>query len=207
MRHFSLKNPLVFGTVVLTITGFVSRFIGFFYRIFLSRVFGAEGMGIYQLTAPVLALTFALSAAGIQTAISKFVARETSTRDYRYSFVYLFSGLTLSLALSILCAGFVYCFSEQIAVRFLMEDRTAPLLRIIALSIPMAAVHSCINGYFYGIKKTGIPSICQLSEQLMRVGSVYVIYALCQKRGYSPTISFLLIRLVLAHRETYSRRK
>ena len=83
MRHFSLKNPLVFGTVVLTITGFVSRFIGFFYRIFLSRVFGAEGMGIYQLTAPVLALTFALSAAGIQTAISKFVARETSTRDYR----------------------------------------------------------------------------------------------------------------------------
>lgn len=197
MRHFSLKNPLVFGTVVLTITGFVSRFIGFFYRIFLSRVFGAEGMGIYQLTAPVLALTFALSAAGIQTAISKFVARETSTRDYRYSFVYLFSGLTLSLALSILCAGFVYCFSEQIAVRFLMEDRTAPLLRIIALSIPMAAVHSCINGYFYGIKKAGIPSICQLSEQLMRVGSVYVIYALCQKRGYSPTISFAVIGLVI----------
>ena len=149
MRHFSLKNPLVSGTIILTLTGFASRFIGFFYRIFLSRTFGAEGMGIYQLTAPVLALTFALTAAGIQTAISKFVAGETSTRDYRYSFVYLFSGLALSLTLSILCAGFVYCFSEQIAVQFLMEARTAPLLRIIALSIPMAAVHSCINGYFY----------------------------------------------------------
>ena len=33
--------------IVLTVTGFASRFIGFFYRIFLSRVFGAEGMGIY----------------------------------------------------------------------------------------------------------------------------------------------------------------
>ena len=115
MRHFSLKNPLVFGTIILTLTGFASRFIGFFYRIFLSRTFGAEGMGIYQLTAPVLALTFALTAAGIQTSISRFVARETSTRDYRYSFVYLFSGLVLSLTLSILCAGFVYCFSKQIA--------------------------------------------------------------------------------------------
>ena len=197
MRHFSLKNPLVSGTIILTLTGFASRFIGFFYRIFLSRTFGAEGMGIYQLTAPVLALTFALTAAGIQTAISKFVAGETSTRDYRYSFVYLFSGLALSLTLSILCAGFVYCFSEQIAVQFLMEARTAPLLRIIALSIPMAAVHSCINGHFYGIKKTGIPSACQLSEQIVRVSSVYVIYALCLRKGYTPTISFAVVGLVI----------
>ena len=46
-----LTHPLVMGTVILTLTGFLSRFIGFFYRIFLSRVFGAEGMGIYQLIA------------------------------------------------------------------------------------------------------------------------------------------------------------
>ena len=44
------NNPLITGTIILTITGFASRFIGFFYRIFLSRVVGAEGMGLYQLT-------------------------------------------------------------------------------------------------------------------------------------------------------------
>ena len=76
--HISRKtNPLIIGTVILTVTGFVSRFIGFFYRIFLSRVFGAEGMGIYQLTSPVLALSFSLTVAGMQTAISKYVAGET----------------------------------------------------------------------------------------------------------------------------------
>lgn len=191
------KNPLIVGTVILTLTGFASRFIGFFYRIFLSRVFGAEGMGIYQLTSPVLALSFSLTVAGIQTAISKYVAGETATKDYRYSFTHLFTGFVLSMTLSFLCTIGIYCFADEIALYFLLEERTAPLLRIIALSIPMATVHSCINGYFYGIRQTAVPSACQLSEQLVRVGSVYAIYYFCMQRGFAPTISFAVVGLVI----------
>lgn len=185
------------GTVILTLTGFLSRFIGFFYRIFLSRVFGAEGMGIYQLIAPVLALSFALTVSGIQTAISKYVAREEKTGNYCASLRYLFTGFLAAMLLSTLCAIFIYRYSEEIAIGFLKEERTAPLLRIISLSIPMATVHSCINGYFYGIKKTSIPSACQLMEQVIRVGSVYLIYAYFQKQGMQPTISFAVVGLVI----------
>lgn len=191
------KNPLITGTIILTVTGFASRFIGFFYRIFLSRVFGAEGMGIYQLTSPVLALTFALTVAGMQTAISKYVAGEVVSKDYRYSFSHLFAGFVISMIVSLLCTAGIYCYADEIAVYFLLEERTAPLLRIISLSIPMATVHSCINGYFYGIRKTAVPSLCQLSEQLVRVGSVYLIYYICLHRGLTPTISFAVVGLVI----------
>ena len=68
------KHPLITGSFLLTLAGFISRLIGFFYRMFLSRQFGEEGMGIYQLVGPVMALSFSLSAAGFQTSISKFVA-------------------------------------------------------------------------------------------------------------------------------------
>ena len=146
------NNPLITGTIILTITGFASRFIGFFYRIFLSRVFGAEGMGLYQLTSPVLALTFSITVSGMQTAISKYVASETSTRDYRSSFRTLLTGFGISMLLSAVCTAYIYIFSDTIAEKLLFEPRTAPLLRIISLSIPMATVHSCINGYFYGIQ-------------------------------------------------------
>lgn len=192
-----LTHPLVMGTVILTLTGFLSRFIGFFYRIFLSRVFGAEGMGIYQLIAPVLALSFALTVSGIQTAISRYVAREEKTGNYCASLRYLITGFLAAMLLSILCTIFIYRYSEEIAIGFLKEERTAPLLRIISLSIPMATVHSCINGYFYGIKKTSIPSACQLMEQVIRVGSVYLIYAYFQKQGMQPTISFAVVGLVI----------
>lgn len=190
-------HPLVTGTAILTLTGLVSRFIGFFYRVFLSNVFGAEGMGIYQLISPVLALSFSLTVSGIQTAISKYVASETSTHDYKSSFRTLWAGFLLAMLLSAVCASAIYLYAEQIAVTFLLEERTAPLLRIIALSIPMASVHSCINGYFYGIRKTAIPAFSQLAEQVCRVGSVYLIHFACQKQGLTPTISFAVVGLVI----------
>ena len=188
---------MVTGTAILTLTGLVSRFIGFFYRIFLSNVFGAEGMGIYQLISPVLALSFSLTVSGIQTAISKYVAGETATHDYKASFRTLWAGFLLAMALSVACTFYIYVGADHIARVFLMEERTAPLLRIIALSIPMATVHSCINGYFYGIRKTAVPAFSQLSEQVCRVGSVYLIYFICQKHGLTPTISFAVVGLVI----------
>lgn len=197
MKWNKWKNPLISGTVILTLTGLLSRFIGFFYRIFLSNVFGAEGMGIYQLISPVLALTFALTVSGIQTAISKYVASETGTHDYKSSFRTLWGGFLIAMTLSVAAACYIYLYSDQIAVTFLMEKRTAPLLRIIALSIPMATVHSCINGYFYGIRKTAIPAISQLSEQICRVGSVYLIYHICRQHNMTPSISFAVVGLVI----------
>lgn len=190
-------NPLITGTIILTATGLLSRFIGFFYRIFLSRNFGAANVGIYQLIAPVLALTFSLTVSGIQTAISKFVAGEPATRDYRSSLEHLFAGLGISLFLSAVATLFIYQGSDFIASQLLLEPRTAPLLRILALSVPLSAIHSCINGYYYGVRETGIPAASQLIEQSLRVGSVYIIYQICISRGYEPTIAFAVLGLVI----------
>lgn len=190
-------HPIVTGTLILTATGMVSRLIGFFYRIYLSRLFGEEGMGIYQLLGPVTSLTFSLSAAGLQTAISKHVAAETSGRDYRTSARVLFTGLFLSLTLSALCTWVIQQYSHLIATKFLLEERTDSMLRIIALSIPLGAVHSCINGYFYGVKKTGIPSATQLAEQLCRVACVFLACLWAEKSGTVPDINVAVLGLVI----------
>ena len=116
MPYLNRKNPLITGTIILTVTGFASRFIGFFYRIFLSQIFGAEGMGLYQLTSPVLALSFSLTVAGMQTAISKYVVRETATKDYRDSFSHLFVGFVISMIVSVLCTVGIYCYADEIAL-------------------------------------------------------------------------------------------
>lgn len=43
-----IKSSVVKGTIILTIAGFITRIIGFFFRIFLTDKIGAEGLGIYQ---------------------------------------------------------------------------------------------------------------------------------------------------------------
>ncbi len=189
MKHSKFATPFITGTLLLTFTGVLSRIIGFFYRIFLSRTIGAEGLGIYQLIFPVLSLGLAFTAAGIQTAISKFVAEENErTHGERSNGLrYLYAGLILSLGLSFLVCFVLISQADLIAVNFLGEARCSGLLQIVAYSIPLAVFHSCINGYYYGLKKTAVPSFSQLIEQIVRVGCVYVIYLICTERGTEIT--------------------
>lgn len=190
------KHPLVVGTLILTLTGLLSRVIGFFYRIYLSRLFGEEGMGLYQLLSPVLSLSFSLTAAGYQTAISKLVA-EQAAASKTPSLRPMAAGMSISLPLSLLCNAVIYFFADPIASLLLQEPRTAPMLRILSFSIPLGAVHSCVNGYFYGVKKAGIPSASQLLEQLTRVGCVYIVSARCLAAGKTPSIGVAVLGLTI----------
>ena len=79
LMHLSTRKKIFLkGAFVLTFVGLATRVIGFFFRIFLSRSFGTEGIGIYHLIFPVYALCISLSAAGIETALSRLTARYTS---------------------------------------------------------------------------------------------------------------------------------
>lgn len=195
-RFSPTGRPLVVGTFVLTATGLATRAIGFFYRIYLSRLFGEEGMGIYQLIAPVLALSFSLCAAAYQTAISKFVA-EYAAGGRQSPFRPLTAGLCIALPLSLLCCFTVNRGAGFISARLLLEPRTAPMLRILAFSIPLSTIHACINGYFYGNKKTAPAAIAQLLEQLARVGSVYTISSYILAQGKTPSVNIAVLGLAV----------
>lgn len=190
------QHPLIVGTFILTATGLITRLIGFLYRIYLSRLFGEEGMGIYQLLSPVLSLSFSLTAAGYQTAISKLVA-EQSARQKTPSLRPLGAGLSISLPLSLLCNAVLFFFADTIAENLLLEPRTCDMLRILSFSVPLSAVHACINGYFYGIKKAGIPAGSQLLEQITRVGCVYIVSAYFLSLGRQPSISVAVLGLTV----------
>ncbi|MCH5281996.1 MAG: polysaccharide biosynthesis protein [Lachnospiraceae bacterium] len=191
------KNPIITGTVILTATGIITRIIGFFYRIFLSQNIGEEGMGIYQLLAPVMALSFSLTSAGIQTSVSKHVAAYEAKGRHGSSISVLICALLVSVCLSLGLGFVLFEYSLPISTSLLLEARCAPLVRIYALSLPFASLHSCINGYYYGLKKTGVPSVTQLIEQIVRVISVYIIFFYCREHSIIPNISTAVAGLVL----------
>ncbi len=166
-----LKSPALKGTFILMAAGLLTRFIGFYYRIFLSSKIGAEGMGLYQMIFPVYGLCFSLCVSGIHTSISRYVCR----KDVRPKTT-LTAGTALALPLSCLCSGLLLIFGDAIAIYYLHDSRCGLLLRIIALSLPMAVIHSCISGYFLGKRDAVIPAISQLFEQVIRVLSVYIIF-------------------------------
>ena len=165
----NLKNSLVSGTIILTLAGLLSRVIGFFYRIFLSQRFGEEAMGIYQLIGPLIGLTYALCISGIQSAIAKQIAEKASKKV-------LYIGMLISFILSSICTVFLLQNADWLATKIFFEARLVPLIKVLAFSLPLSTIHSCINGYFYGKKQAKFPAILQIIEQLARVLSVIIIF-------------------------------
>ncbi len=68
-------RAMLSGTLLLTFSGLFGQVVGFFYRIVLSRMIGAELMGLYQLIMPVYAVLSSLTAAGLTVAVSALSAR------------------------------------------------------------------------------------------------------------------------------------
>ncbi len=191
-----LKNPLFFGTLLLTGTGLMTRVIGFFYRIYLSRVLGAEGLGLYQLIFPVYNVCYALCCGALQTALSRFVAVEAAKTRNGKPHSYLASSCLLAFATAVGLASLMYHYSDWIAEILLLELRCAPFLRILALALPFNAIHACIYGYYYGLKRAKVPAMSQLFEQIVRVA---VVVTLCERSfsaGQAPSVILVIVGLV-----------
>lgn len=190
-----LKNPIVCGTLLLSFAGILGKIIGFFYKIFLSRTIGAEGLGIYQLIFPISTICFAITTAGLSTALTKYVA-EYQQKDSAAPKRFLKAGLAASGLLSLALVAILFYFDSFIARNILLEPRCTPLIRILALSIPLASIHSCIHGYYYGSQKASVPAVSSLVEQLIRVLFVFLACQIENQSGRTMDTSLAVWGLV-----------
>lgn len=185
------KKRFLLGTFILTCTGFLSRILGFFYRIFLSHTIGAQGLGIVQLTVPIQTLALAVSASGIQTAISRLTASRIALKKEKGARQCFFLGTGIALLLSFLCSALLYLNADFFALEILKEGRTLPLLQILAFTFPLSTFHTCVNSYYFARKQTLLPSAVQLLEQLVRMGITCILYLvfLTERKEVTPVIA------------------
>lgn len=178
------KMAFLTGTLLLTSTGLICRVLGFFYRIYMSRTIGAEGLGLYNMVHTLFSICFAVCAGSIQTALSQYVA----ANERRGKAVFQ-AGLVIALSLSVLLAWFLYSQASPLSSYILLEPRCAPYIPLIALSVPFAALHACICGYYYGMQKARIPALSQVVEQVLRMGAVWLIVGIWTESGREITVS------------------
>lgn len=185
------KNHFFKGTLILTCAGMFTRLIGFFYRIFLSHVIGAQGLGIYQLLMPVQTLVMAISTTGIQTAISRLAAGDFALGKSDHARDKFTIGTICAFLISSGISIILYRNADFFAVQILKESRTASLIRLLSFSFPLGTLHTCINSFSFARKKTVIPSAIQLIEQIVRVGVSYLLYLifLSEGREITPVIA------------------
>lgn len=171
------------GTFILTAAGIATRILGFVFRIFLSRNIGAEGMGIYQLIMPVTAVCFAIGISGLEISVSRFTAYYTFRGERGNARSIAILCTFFSLILCLLCAIAVYLLSGTISAYIFHNPDCAILIRIAAASVPFSCVHCMVCSYYIGREKAGVPAMSQLFEQLVRIGTVYLMVKIYNQSG------------------------
>ena len=191
MHSYFKNHTLAAGALLLTLTGIASRILGFFYRIFLSRTIGAEGLGVYQMVFPIYGICFSICAGSIQTAISRFTAADRDRAGRT-----LLAGFIISFSLALGLAAVIIRFSGFLASQVLMEPRCAPLLPAMALAIPCTSVHACLCGWYYGKEKVQVPALSQMVEQCIRIFTVFLIARIWEEQGRPVTVLAAVAGLV-----------
>ena len=181
------KKVFLKGTLILACTGLVSRIAGFFYRIFLSHAIGAEGLGLYQLILPLQGLMAALSYTGIQSALSRLIASRLALQEKKEAYFSLVTGIFAAVFFSAVTGFLLFRHADFFASTILKAPGTSDLLRLTAASIPLCAIHSCIDSYYYARKKASVPAAVQLSEQTVRIGATYILYLIFLSEGRPVT--------------------
>lgn len=163
------RKSFVGSAIVLMIAGFVVKILGFVYRIYLSNLIGAEGMGLFQLISPIYSLVILTLTSGISIAVSKMVAEELAQNHLvnlrRITscalFIIIFSGIIVSV--------FMFIFINPIVNVILKDSRTYYSMLLLIPCIPIVAAASALKGYFYGIQNVVPTAFSQIAEQVVRI--------------------------------------
>lgn len=163
---------MLYGTLVLTFTSVVSQVLGFVYRIFLSRLIGAEVMGLYQLIMPVYAVITSLTLTGLTVSVSNLSARYHALGNRRAILQVLRRCLTAFFVLFALVAGVTVLFYDPISVHLLGDARTQMGLILLLPCILLTGIENLHKHYFYGTGNVRPAAVTELCEQFIRTGAV-----------------------------------
>lgn len=89
MSESTKKGSFIKGAAILTAAGLTARVMGFGYRVILTRIIGAEGMGLYQMAYPIYTVLLVISRSGIPVALAKLIADKIAAEKKKKLIKYL----------------------------------------------------------------------------------------------------------------------
>lgn len=158
------------SVAILTLTGLGSQAVGFCYRVLLTRLAGAEVLGLWQLILPVYGVLTALTAGGLTTGVSNLSACYQALGDRRAVGQVRGQAVGLFLLLAALPCLTLEVWAGPISVLLLGDARTRLGLMLLAPCLVLTGVENLHKHYFYGVGKVTPAAVTELLEQVLRAG-------------------------------------
>lgn len=172
------KTTFIYGAAVLGVCSFLAKVMGAVFRIPLTHILGAEGVGLYQMVFPLYALLLTISSGGLPSALSRIIAENTAKGQKEMARKTLTTALITLTGFGAVCALIILIFHRLIAAA--QGNASAALSYIaIAPSIVFVAVISAFRGYFQGKQNMFPSALSQIIEQFVKMAAgLALAYAL-----------------------------
>ena len=168
-EHSGQTQSRVFTAATL-VTGLsiAERVLGFLYRIVLSRLIGAEGLGLYQVALSFFSVFLTLGTGGIPLTVSRLITKSRAENAPKGVSGAFSAGALLSLALTLPVCLLFGVFGKHFSFLF-ADERCLPVFRVLLVGLIFSSIYAVVRGAFWGEKEFLVPSVLEIAEESVMV--------------------------------------
>lgn len=185
------------SAVFLVVFSVLSQLLGFVYRVCLSRMVGAQVMGLYQLVMPVYSVLMSVTVIGLTAAVSNLTSRYLALGNERAVGQTVRACTLLFLAVLLPVAGLTAALYDPISVYLLGDARTQLGLLLLLPCVALTGVENIHKHFFYGGGQVRPPAVAELLEQIIRAGAVLGLLALFLPQNPERTVGLIVSGMIL----------
>ena len=156
------------SVAIITFFSVLTRFLGFLFRIYLSRTIGAEELGKYQVALSVFLVFLTIVSSGFTFVISRMTAGYRVRDDKKLARSLWTSSLlvvvTVSLILCLLVVAFQFLFAK-----IFTDENCLKILIILLPSLIFSAIYSVFRGAMWGNDKYFGLCVSEFGEQVAKI--------------------------------------
>lgn len=158
-----MKNKFIRSTIILILGGGITKLLAMGIKIFLTRIIGDEGIGLYMIVLPTFNLFITLCTLSLSTAVSKLIAEKGQGRKI------ILPLIPFSLIYNLILMIVLILLAPSIADRLLNNSMAYYPIMGISFTLPFICISNILKGYFYGKERMGPYVISNIVEQIVRL--------------------------------------
>lgn len=187
------KNLFIKSTLILILSGFLTKILGFIIKVIYTRIIGEYGISLYSIAVPTYSLLLTIATLAIPISISKLVS-ENKGRSIRI----LTSAAFLIITINLVLVFVIFLTKDFLAVNLLKEPKASPIIMAFALTLPFVSISSVLKGYFAG-KQNMVPhATSNILEQIVRLIIILVVLPILKRKSDMLAILGLILLTIIS---------
>ena len=158
-----------FKTVaIVTVFSISEKFLGFLYRIYLSRTIGTEGIGLYQVALSVFALLLTICASGTPITVSRLMTKYRAEGQELKAQQVISAGIAFTFLVVVPVCLIFFLFTDNFTFLF-ADTRCINIFLVILPGLIFTSIYSVLRGVFWGDKDFLPYNIIELLEEICMI--------------------------------------